>query len=89
MKKRVFIVHGWDGYPEEGWFPWLKKAKEFAVFVPQLPEAAHPRIGNWVSKLAEVVGIPVHTPTLSDIAWDAKPLRATLPHCQKEQGWEG
>ena len=20
MNKRVFIIHGWDGYPEEGWF---------------------------------------------------------------------
>jgi predicted alpha/beta hydrolase family esterase len=59
MDKRVFIVHGWDGYPEEGWFPWLKKELEekgFQVFVPQLPEAGSPRIHNWVPKLAEVVG---------------------------------
>jgi len=57
--KRVFIIHGWDGYPEEGWFPWLKKeleARGFNVFVPQLPEAGSPRIHNWVPKLAEVVG---------------------------------
>jgi len=26
--KRVFIVHGWGGHPEEGWFPWLKKELE-------------------------------------------------------------
>jgi hypothetical protein len=26
--KRVFIIHGWEGYPEEGWFPWLKKELE-------------------------------------------------------------
>ena len=26
--QRVFIIHGWDGYPEEGWFPWLKKELE-------------------------------------------------------------
>lgn len=61
MKKRVFIAHGWDGYPEEGWFPWLKKeleAKGFDVFVPQLPEAGNPRIYNWVPKLAEVVDVP-------------------------------
>jgi esterase/lipase len=35
--KKVFIIHGWDGYPEEGWFPWLKKELEkkgFSVFVP-------------------------------------------------------
>ena len=59
--KRVFIVHGWDGYPEEGWFPWLKKALEekgFAVFVPQLPKPDEPRINNWVPKLKEVVGVP-------------------------------
>ena len=60
MRKRVFIVHGWDGYPEEGWFPWLKQklqAKGFDVYVPQLPDAGNPRIESWVPKLAEVVGI--------------------------------
>ena len=60
MQKRVFIVHGSDGYPEEGWFPWLRKtleAKGFEVFVPQMPDAANPRIYNWVPKLTEVVGI--------------------------------
>lgn len=59
MNKRVFIVHGWDGHPEEGWFPWLKKeleARRYEVIVPQLPEAGSPRIQNWVPKLAEVVG---------------------------------
>lgn len=59
MKKRAFIVHGWDGYPEEGWFPWLKKeleAKGFEVFVPQLPDAGSPRIHAWVPKLAGAVG---------------------------------
>ena len=61
MKKnaRIFIVHGWDGYPEEGWFPWLKKeleAKGFKVLVTQFPGADNPRIEKWVPKLAEVVG---------------------------------
>ena len=61
MQKRVFIVHGWDGCPEEGWFPWLKKELEtrgFDVFVPQLPKPDEPRINNWLPKLKEVVGIP-------------------------------
>jgi len=59
MKKRIFIVHGWDSYPEDGWFPWLKKelqAKGYAVFVPQLPDAERPRIENWVPTLSETVG---------------------------------
>lgn len=61
MHKRVFIIHGWDGYPEEGWFPWLKKeleAKSFTVFVPQLPKPDEPRIDNWVPELRKVVGNP-------------------------------
>ncbi len=60
-QKRVFIVHGWDGHPEEGWYPWLKKeleARGFNVFVPQLPKPEEPRINNWVPKLKEVVGNP-------------------------------
>lgn len=59
--KRAFIIHGWDGYPEEGWFPWLKKeleAKGFEVFVPQLPDTESPRIEKWIAKLAETVGMP-------------------------------
>ena len=61
IHKRVFIVHGWDGYPEEGWFPWLKKeleAKGFKVFVPQLPDAGNPRIQKWVPALTKAVGNP-------------------------------
>ncbi len=61
MKKRVIIVHGWGGYPEEGWFPWLKRELEkqgFTVTVPQMPDTETPRIGAWVSHLAEVVDEP-------------------------------
>ena len=60
-KKRVFIIHGWDGHPNEGWFPWLKQgleARGFEVFVPQLPEPEKPRIYNWIPKIQEVVGMP-------------------------------
>ena len=58
MAKRVFIIHGWEGFPEEGWFPWLKselEAKGFEVFVPQLPESSNPRILNWVPAVAAAV----------------------------------
>lgn len=60
-KKRVFIIHGWDGYPEEGWFPWLKKELEsrgFYVEVPQMPNAKAPKIEAWVSHLLSVVQSP-------------------------------
>ncbi len=61
MVKRVFVVHGWDGHPEEGWFPWLKQELEkrgFNVQVPQLPDPENPRIKSWVPALAKVVGTP-------------------------------
>ena len=59
IPKRVIIVHGWDYYPEDGWYPWLKKeleARGFKVIVPRLPEPEAPRIQNWVPVLAKAVG---------------------------------
>jgi len=57
--KRVFIIHGWDGYPEEGWFPWLKAeliARGYEVQVPQMPNADNPRMETWIPAIAATVG---------------------------------
>ncbi len=57
--KRVFIIHGWGGYPEEGWFPWLKKELEergFNVQVPAMPDPSHPQKDAWLEKLREIIG---------------------------------
>ena len=59
--KRAFIVHGWDGYPEEAWFPWLKRELEkndFTVEILSMPDPAHPKIETWVPHLASAVGNP-------------------------------
>ncbi|MBI4019653.1 MAG: serine hydrolase family protein [Candidatus Aenigmarchaeota archaeon] len=56
---KAILVHGWDGHPEEGWFPWLKKELEkrgFEVTVPQLPDAEKPRIEKWIPALAMAAG---------------------------------
>lgn len=40
MQTNVFIFHGTEGYPEENWFPWMKKELEVRgcnVIVPQFP----------------------------------------------------
>ncbi|MCL5733929.1 MAG: alpha/beta hydrolase [Patescibacteria group bacterium] len=58
---RVFIIHGWDGHPNEGWFPWLKEELEqkgFEVQVPEMPETDEPKIETWVPYLAQLVGRP-------------------------------
>ena len=59
--KRVYIIHGWEGYPEENWFPWLKRELEsrgFEVHVPQMPDADSPRINKWVPALTQLVKDP-------------------------------
>lgn len=61
MMKRVVIVHGWDGSPQENWFPWLKNELEadgFKVLVPQMPDAHAPTMEKWIPTLAATVGVP-------------------------------
>lgn len=60
-KSRVFIVHGWGGYPQEAWFPYLKKELEemgLEVKVLEMPDSDNPTIDKWVSFLAKQIGTP-------------------------------
>lgn len=52
----IFIIHGTEGYPEENWFPWLKKELEqkgHTVFVPQFPTppVVPAKIAEWFDVL--------------------------------------
>ena len=61
MPKRVIMIHGWEGYPEEGWRPWLRKELEprgFTVSIPAMPETQLPQMEKWVAYLSETIGIP-------------------------------
>ncbi len=54
------MIHGWDGYPENNWFPWLKKeleARGFVVTAPAMPEPAAPHIDKWIPAIAVAVGV--------------------------------
>lgn len=56
--KRVFLIHGWSGSPENSWFPWLKKELEnsgFNVQIPSMPNPDNPEIKSWVSHLEDMV----------------------------------
>jgi len=57
--KRVFIVHRWEGSPQNDFYPWLKRELEergFKVIVPIMPDTNHPKIDVWVPHLKEQVG---------------------------------
>ncbi len=59
MNKRVYIIHGWDDLPTNGWFPWLKNKltdEGFEVHAPVMPDAGHPTIEIWVPFLKHAVG---------------------------------
>ena len=59
--KRIFLVHGLRGSPEENWLPWLKKELEkngLTAIVPAMPDAANPKQEAWVKHLAEIIGVP-------------------------------
>ncbi len=59
--KRVFIIHGWEGNPNNAWFPWLRKelgTQGFEVHTPAMPNPDEPDKDSWVTYLAQTVGIP-------------------------------
>ena len=61
VSKRVFLIHGWDGRPDNHWFPYLSlelKANGFEVNAPQMPNAAEPKVKEWLSFLKDYVGKP-------------------------------
>lgn len=58
LMKRVFLIHGWGGSPEEPMHKWIKKTLEergFDVFVPKMPNADKPEIKSWIKRINEIV----------------------------------
>jgi uncharacterized protein len=49
--KNAIIFHGSGSTPKSFWFPYLKKELEalgYEVWVPQLPNAEHPKLSDWL-----------------------------------------
>lgn len=59
--KRVYLIHGWNGAPDEGWRPWLQselKQREFTVFNLSMPSPAYPKQHEWVEHMQQEIGVP-------------------------------
>jgi len=55
--KNVYIIHGWDGNPDEPMLHWLKQSLEetgYSVQVPLMPNTDRPEIGAWLGKIEEI-----------------------------------
>ncbi len=62
--KKVYIVHGWDGGPDEPLFVWLDKelsARGYAVERLAMPEPKKPVIEPWLQKLRDSVRLDTDT----------------------------
>src|SRR3989344_1361657 len=61
MHKRIIIVHGWEGSPNNDWLPWAKKElkkRNYKVLIPEMPDTEHPKIETWGSHLAQIIKNP-------------------------------
>ena len=63
--KKVYLIHGWGGSSEGGWFDWLKKEflkKGFEVKAFDMPNTDEPKIEKWVGYLEEnIKDVDEHT----------------------------
>lgn len=58
--KKVFLIHGWGGNSEGGWFGWLKQElpkKGFEVEAFDMPNTWKPKIEEWVNYLEERINL--------------------------------
>ncbi len=56
MKQRIFIVHRWDGSPDEYLYKYIEKEldkKGFDVHLLKMPSSSHPDIETWVGFLRQ------------------------------------
>lgn len=57
----AILVHGWKGWPENAWFPWLRKeleAKGFTTEALELPNPLLPERKEWVDMIRNAIKSP-------------------------------
>lgn len=59
--KHFFMIHGWGGFPKEGWRPWLAEQLRndgHKVTVLSMPNTQHPKLSEWLEHLQQSIGMP-------------------------------
>lgn len=58
IRAPYYILHGFQGYPGENWFPWLKAELEKQgekVIVPTLPNPDKPQLNEWMDTFKQAI----------------------------------
>ncbi len=58
---KVYLIHGWEGNPENNWFPDLKSKLEgagFEVIAPNMPGDTTPKRIEWEATLSALIKDP-------------------------------
>ncbi len=82
--KKVFIVHGFGGIPNGGWFPWLMK--ELALIdIPAtsilMPDSHNPDVNKWSETINKYVGDDTENTILVGHSLGAPALLRYLERC--------
>ena len=57
QSKRVFVIHGWEGRPNEAWFPWLKEQLgDIDCQILTMPNTDSPDQTEWLESMRDAVG---------------------------------
>src|SRR3989344_9475201 len=59
--KKAYLIHGWEGTPENNWLPWLKdklEEKGFEVSVPVMPDTENPSKSAWLRIMQDLIPNP-------------------------------
>jgi len=60
-KRRLFIIHGWEGHPRIHWLGWLADEATklgWQAIAPAFPNPKLPQCSEWMETMKEAVGVP-------------------------------
>jgi len=58
MAKKAYLIHGWEGNPEEPMYKWIGEKlieQGFEFIAPMMPNSEEPEINAWINKIKEIV----------------------------------
>ena len=64
---KVYIIHGWTGWPGEGWFPWLKQklaSQGVKVTIPTMTADIVPESAAWLKVFNKTIKSPTDNTVL-------------------------